>query len=170
MYLATPSHTATATYQLRTSYQDDNGDFRHRLVFDLGTDPTVFIEPLGELAVFFNSQLEQAVEAAGTGDAGVLLERLLWSFLPAAVRNHLSRFHRGDRVVPGPVTDLQRQKIASQIHLFDRRRLYFLHYRAIDQSRLFTLRDTACRPLLDMSRDEREYLLTGWEQALEPGE
>ena len=171
MYLASKLHTGTGTYQIRQSHEDPvTSHLTHRLVFDLGQDPAEHMELLGERAVFFSDKLERAVSCHPNHDTSTLLEKLLWQFLPRAYRDHLSRFHRTERYVPGPLSDIEKKKIAEQIHIFDRRRLYYLHYRAIDQSRLFTLRDRACRPLLDQCRDEREYYLTAREQALTPGE
>ena len=69
----------------------------------------------------------------------------------------------------GPLTDAERDRIACQIHLFDRRRLYYLRYGAVDQSRLSRLHEKTCRPLLDQSRDEREFYFTAEETALQPG-
>lgn len=171
MYLASRRYTGTGTYQIRQSYEDPaTGWFTHRLVFDLGKNPAEHMELLGEFVVFFNSDLEKAVDRYTSHDTGPLLEQLLWDFLPQPTRDHLSRFHRTERYVPGPISQEEKEKIARQIHIFDRRRLYYLHYRAIDQSRLFTLRDSACRPFLDQSRDEREYHIAAREQALDPGE
>ncbi|MFV0439143.1 MAG: hypothetical protein ACK5PS_17315 [Desulfopila sp.] len=170
MYLATP-HQLTGTYQIRQSYLDPaTGLLTRRLVFDLGSNPANHLEPLGEVAVLFDDALEQAVNRHTTDDPGELLEQLLWAFLPAAIRRHLNRFQRTRRYVPGPVSQEEREKISRQFHIFDRRRLYYLHYRAIDQSRLFTLRASAFRPFLDQCRDELEYRLAQREQALKPGE
>ena len=171
MYLAHPRHTETATYQIRQSYRDiDSDHFRYRLVYDLGHNPGEHLEMVGDRAVLFASSLEEAVGRYARQDPSTILEELLWSFLPHAVRDHIARFDRGRRYVPGPLTDEEQQAIDTQFHIFDRRRLYFLYYRAIDMSRLFTLRPRAYRPLLNQCRDEREYMFTLREQALEPGE
>jgi len=171
MYLASSRRTAARTFQIRQSYRDRvTGWFNHRLIFDLGENPVDHLEVMGEIAVYFSSELEKAVRRHTDQEPGPLLEELLWNFLPRRTREHLSRFHRRDSYVPGPLSDEEQEKIAAQVHIFDRRRLYYLHYRAIDQSRLFTLRDRIFRPLLDQSRDEREYYFTDRERALYPGE
>lgn len=171
MYLATLKHGTTITYQLRQSYHDPATDsFHHRLIFDLGEHPADHMEFMGEAVVFFNSELEHAVRVHTAVDSGTLLEKLLWDFLPRPTRERLSRFDRSDRYVPGPLSPEDRQKIAEQIHIFDRRRLYYLHFGAIDQSRLFTMNERAYRPLLNQSRDEREYHFAGLEKALKPEE
>jgi hypothetical protein len=171
MYLATTAIAGITSYQIRQSYEDlDSGRFLHRLVFDLGPNPTDYLEVIDEVAVWFSTELEQAVSRHTEADPALLLERLLHGFLPRATRDHLNRFSRTERFVPGVLTARQQQEIDRQIHLFDRRRLYYLHYRAIDQSRLFTMRERVCRPLLGQSRDEREYYFQARETSLSPGE
>lgn len=171
MYLATIHHGASRTYQIRQSYLDEATEsFQHRLIFDLGENPADHMELMGDAVVFFSRRLEQAVSASCPNDAAVQLERLLRPFLPRETRERFSRFDRSSRYVPGPLTAKDREKIAGQIHIFDRRRLYYLYYRAIDQAKLFRMRETVFRPLFDQSRDEREYYFTGMEKDLEPGE
>lgn len=171
MYLATIRCGTSSTYQIRQSYLDPATDtFQHRVIFDLGEDPADHMECMGEAVVFFSSELEQAVRRYTSFDADTLLEKLLWKFLPQETRERLSRFDRADRYVPRPLSLQDREKINRQIHIFDRRRLYYLYYGAIDQSRLFTMRETAYRPLLDQSRDEREYYFAEMEKVLETGE
>jgi len=171
MYLALGRHTETGTYQIRQSRQDPaTGHFIHHLVFDLGNDPTAHMERLGEHAIYFSTELEQAVNSHTDHDPSTLLEKLLWQFLPRTYREFFSRFHHSERYVPGPLSIYEKEQITVQVHIFDRRRLYYLHYRAVDQSRLFTLPDKACRPLLGQCRDEREYHFTRREQSLTPHE
>lgn len=171
MYLAAHRTATGTTYQIRQSYQDSaTGWLNHRLIFDLGPKPADHMEIMADVAVFFSGELENTVSRYTDQDTGPLLEQLLWQFLPHPIRQHLSRFHRTERYVPGPVTGKEKEKIEQQIHIFDRRRLYYLHYRAIDQSRLYTLRDRALRPFLDQCRDEREYCMSEREKALTPGE
>lgn len=171
MYLATIHCGTSIAYQIRQSYPDPATDvFRSRLIFDLGSNPAEHMEFMGEAVVFFNSALERAIRAHTSVDTDVLLEKLLWNFLPRPTRERLSRFDRNDNYVPRPISRQDKEKIGKQIHIFDRRRLYYLHYRAIDQSRLYTMREAVCRPLLDQSRDEREYYFAELEKALTPGE
>lgn len=171
MYLATTVAAGTTGYQIRQSYEDPaSGRFLHRLIFDLGPNPAEHLEVMDEVAVWFSTALEQAVSRHTEADPALLLERLLHRFLPRPTRDHLNRFSRTERFIPGPLTARQQQEIDRQIHLFDRRRLYYLHYRAVDQSRLFTMRERVCRPLLGQSRDEREYYFQDREMALSPGE
>jgi hypothetical protein len=171
MYLAFNRYAATTSYEIRQSYRDAaTGRLRHRPIFELGPRPADYLEIMADIAVFFDSELENVIRNHTEQDPSSILEKLLWPFLPRPTREHLSRFHHTERYIPAPFSNEEQGKIDEQIHIFDRRRLYYLHYRAVDQSRLFTLRPRAFRPLLDTCRDEREYYFAEREEALEPGE
>ncbi len=171
MYLAIISHGSSLSYQIRQSYRDaDTGLYHYRLIFDLGNSPADHFRILAEGIPIFDDDLDRAVRAHAGKHSQMLLEKLLWRFLPRETRQHLSRFTREDRIVPGPLTAEDRRQIERQIHMFDRRRLHFLYYRAIDQSRLYTLREKALRPFLGQSRDEREYRFRTMEVDLDSGE
>lgn len=170
MYLATIFHGEVPRYQIRQSFQPADTDvFAHRIVFDLGTDPLHFIEQPYDNVIFFDSTLTKTVAEHTEQDPELLLEQLLWNFLPKDYRDRFSQFDRSN-AEPGPFTDTQRAAIDKQIHMFDRRRLYYLYYGAIDQSRIFSMRERVFRPLLNQSRDEREYAFRAMEGALDPGE
>lgn len=171
MYLAATQQGTSFNYQIRQSYRDPATErFQYRLIFDLGQDPRQYMEFMGEAIVFFDSDLERAIKNHTTSDTDTILEKLLWNFLPREMRDRLSRFDKSDRYVPRPLTQKDKEDISSQIKTFDRKRLYFLHYRAVDQSKLYTMRDRAFRPLLNKCRDELEYLFHEKEKTLEPGE
>lgn len=147
----------------------DDGTFDHRVVFDLGKEPTQFFELYEDFIILFKPELLEAVSAETDKGAEIQLENLLWDFLPIASRQRLKLFQgRGSGQV-GPLSQDEKNSIATQIHIFDRRRLYYLRYGAVDQSRLSRLHEKCCRPLLGQSRDEREYYFRAEEQALEPG-
>ncbi len=169
MYLAKLLDGCNTLYQIRQSYQTAENSFAYRLVYTLGSNPGRFIEPFGDDIVLFHSDLVAAVAAHTRDDAELVLERLLWDFLPRPTQQRLTLFQGRSGYPGGRLTAEDRQKIDHQIHLFDRRRLYYLRYGAVDQSRLSRLHETCCRPLLGQSRDEREYWFTAEESALEPG-
>jgi hypothetical protein len=103
-------------------------------------------------------------------DADTLLERLLWNFLPLETRQRNAQFQKHSTFRTGPLSVKDKQDIANQVHLFDRRRLYYLRYGGVDQSRLSRLHEKCCRPLIDQSRDEREYYFAAEESVLMPGD
>ncbi len=86
-----------------------------------------------------------------------------------SVQQKLSTFKDRAAKYRGPLTVDEKKAIQTQIHIFDRRRLYYLRYGAVDQSRLTKLHEKCCRPLLGQSRDEREYSFMAEEKVLEPG-
>ncbi len=170
MYLARLNDSRGIRYQLRRSYRVDATSFSYRIVYDLGDNPGQFIEPFGDHCVLFDSGLLTAVASETDVNGDLVLERLLLDFLPTATKRRLKHFpprtvaHR-----PAPISPEEREEIARQVHLFDRRRLYYLRYGAVDQSRLSRLHEKCCRPLLGQCRDEREYAFMAEEAALEPG-
>lgn len=169
MYLAKLKSGQATSYQIRQSYQEAENSFNFRIVFDLGNNPSRFIEPFTDHVVLFDAELVQAVSTHTQRNSEAMLEKLLWDFLPEEVRRRQTMFQGRGMHFSGPLTDADRDKINRQVHLFDRRRLYYLRYGAIDQSRLSRLHEKTCRPLLGQSRDEREYYFTAEETALEPG-
>jgi len=169
MYLAKLQKGRKISFQLRESYQTEDHSFHHRIVYDLGHDPRRFIDQLEEHVALFDSDLVAAVTAHLERDGETMLEQLLWDFLPREVQRRLAMVPPRRIYRPGPLTDAEREAIARQIHLFDRRRLYYLRYGAVDQSRLARLREKYCRSLLGQSRDEREYYFAAEEAVLDPG-
>lgn len=169
MYLASLKKGQTLTYQIRQSYRKEDGNFDCRVIYDLGPDPRRYFDLYYEYVVLFEDGLMSAVAAAGEGDEGYILEQLLWHFLPHETRRRLAYFGTRYSLRPTPLTDAEREKLGSQIHIFDRRRLYYLRYGAVDQSRIARMNEKCCRPLLDTSRDEREYFFMAEEAVLPPG-
>ena len=174
MYLAKLQSGSGTSYQIRQSYAAETHSFNYRIVYELGHNPGQFIDIFENHVALFAGDLLEAVAARTAGDGETVLEQLLWDFLPNETKRRLTLFprrniSRHNAYRSGPLTATDREKIADQIHLFDRRRLYYLRYGAIDQSRLSRLHEKSCRPLLDQSRDEREFYFAAEEQVLEPG-
>ncbi len=171
MYLATLTRGQTKHYQIRQSLPgDDRRYLDYQVVFDLGGDPGRYIERLSDDICYFSAELEERLQQETSEDASLILEELLWDFLPAEEQTRLSIFrHRGKARV-SPLSEGERSAIEKDIHLFDRRRLYYLRYGAVDQSRIFRLNPKLYRPLLNKCRDEREFYLLDLEKALQHNE
>lgn len=169
MYLAKLQHGQQTTYQIRQSFATGENRFQFRILYELGEQPDQFIDLFDDHIVLFDSRLLTAVSPYFAGDTDLELERLLQNFLPPEVQRRQQLFYHRNRFPAGPLTEDDRRAIADQVHLFDRRRLYYLRYGAVDQSRLSRLHEKCCRPLLGQSRDEREYYFSAEEMALEPG-
>jgi len=170
MYLAKLQSGFTPSYQIRQSYEAKENSFNFRIVFDLGNNPGQFMQTFADHVALFDDNLLQAVSAHTGKDSETVLERVLHDFLPQEVQKRLDSFRGRSTYRTGPLTDAEKDQIAAQVHLFDRRRLYYLRYGAVDQSRLARLHEKSCRPLLGQSRDEREFYFTAEEKALQPGQ
>lgn len=173
MYLAKLQNGSKISYQIRQSYQTEEQteeqSFNYRIVFELGPNPNRLITIIEDHIILFDDDLTEAVSTYTTGEVETILEQLLWDFLPKETRRRLSFFQTRSKQQPCPLTEDDKKAIARQVHIFDRRRLYYLRYGAVDQSRLSRLHEKSCRPLLNQSRDEREYFFTVEEKVLQPG-
>lgn len=171
MYLAPITRTGITRYEIRQSFRHENdGNYRHRVVFDLGRDPRQYLEHLSDEICYFSSDLEDCVGKMTDNDPTRILEELLWNFLPEEEQHRLSLFRNRGTIKIRPLSGEDSAAIDREVHLFDRRRLYYLRYGAVDQSRIFRLNPKLYRPLLRQSRDEREYYFMDLEKVLKPNE
>ena len=171
MYLASIIKAGKTQYEIRQSFIDDSEkEFSYRVIFKLGRDPRQYIEELSSDICYFSSELENAVSIKTDKDPTAILEELLWNFLPAEEQNRLNIFRHRGRGSIRQLSKNDRMAIEKGVHLFDRRRLYYLRYGAVDQSRLFRLNPKLYRPLLNKSRDEREYYFIELEKDLKSNE
>ena len=170
MYLAKLRSGPLLTYEIRQSYHQAEQTFSWRTVFRLGPDPRRFIIDCADHVILFDTHLVAAVSAHTEHDSEPLLEKLLADFLPEEITRRHKMFQSRTSYRVRPLTDADRDNIAHQVHLFDRRRLYYLRYGAVDQSRLARMHEKICRPLLGQSRDEREFYFTAEERVLTPGD
>jgi len=171
MYLATLDSGLTRRYEIRQSIPgSDNRYLDYRVLFDLGPDPTRYIEQLSDDICYFSAELEERLQEETADDASTLLEELLWDFLPIEEQTRINVFRHRGKARLSPLSEMERSAIENEIHLFDRRRLYYLRYGAVDQSRIFRLNPKLYRPLLDKCRDEREFYLLDLEKSLQYNE
>lgn len=171
MYLARTFHRGIHRYLLRQSFFDEQrGAYSHRQIFDLGKDPGRYIERLDERAISFAEPLEDAVAQASAKDPGVLLEKLLWDFLPPEIQRIIGQFQRESTPRLSPLSSAEKDELSRFVHVFDRRRLFYIRYGAVDQSRMYRVNDKLYRPLLFKSRDEKEFYIRKMERSLRPDE
>ncbi|MCB2182110.1 MAG: J domain-containing protein [Desulfobulbaceae bacterium] len=157
LYLARSILGSRLHYYLRQSFYDENDCLRHREIADLGEDPSKYIVTIEDNGYYISEGLVEAIEPCVEGDADSLLEELLWPFVAPEIRSKLQYFNNRGKVKP--ITKVSRQEkeaIDREIHIFDRRRMHYLWYGAIDQSGLYKMPDKLCRKLLGKSRDEKE--------------
>ncbi|MEE4242775.1 MAG: J domain-containing protein [Desulfopila sp.] len=170
MYLASYRQEGQKCYAVRKSYLDQGGVYYYRQVFDLGPRPENHILNPVENVYCFSEALERAVQAEYGSDPTTLLEKLLWDFLPLEQKQTIRTYTRKNRRKLTPLSDAEREEIRTSVHLFDRRRLYYIRYGAVDQSRIYRVNEKLYRPLLQKSRDEKEFYFQKLEQSLAPAE
>ncbi len=171
MYLATVQKNGKLKYIIRKSFYDKElCCYYYRQIFDLGENPGHFIEHYGDDIFYFKESLEDQVALDYGADPTTLLEDILWDFLPAEEKKRISMFRRSRKIKNSTLSTPERTEIKNHIHMFDRRRLYYIRYGAVDQSRIFRLDDKIYRPLLFKCRDEKEYYFLEQEKVLKPTE
>ena len=171
MYLATIKRAGQTRYEIRQSFRSEKeASYRHRTIFDLGRNPEDYLEELSDEICYFTSELEDSIARMTDLDPTRILENLLWDFLPEAEQHRLGIFKGRTNIRLKPLSAEEKVAIENEIHLFDRRRLYYLRYGAVDQSRIFRLNPKLYRPLLGQSRDEREFYFMDMEKVLKPDE
>lgn len=172
MYLARIRKGQDIHHVLRQSFFDpQRACYRFRDIFELGIAPALFIDRGQWPAIAFREDLEEAVALAGAGNrSGQELERLLWEFFTREEQEELGRFSRRRAVASPPFSPEDEERLRKEIHLFDRKRLYFLRYGAVDQTRLHLLHKKLCRPLFGQCRDEREFHFQALEKVISPAE
>jgi hypothetical protein len=169
MYLASLKRNERFFYQIRRSIETNEENHIYEVLFDLGDTPSDFFTIIEDHIVIFDEDLLKTLERTIKKNPEPVLEKLLFDFLPSMVQQQLLTFKGRTARYKGRLTPEEIQDITRQIHIFDRRRLYYLRYGAVDQSRLTKMHEKCCRPLLGQSRDEREFYFMEAEKVLDPG-
>jgi len=141
--------------------------WRHRRVFDLGREPGRFLTYPFDDYLHIRDDLVKAVADLVEGDAYALLEEILLPFIRKGFREQVeAALARRQSLNRTPVTAAEQEALDRELQIFDLRRLHYLWYGAVDQSRLFRTPVKLRRRLLGKSRDEKEQYFIGLEQAL----
>lgn len=170
MYLAEHIIKGRKKYILRNSHYDaDAGCWLSRDLYDLGRAPAKFIKYPGGNAFYIDERIGEHLEDQKLVYDECELEELFWPFVKKNIRYKLEPFHcrglrRGHGRKKGKNTEEQK------IHIFDRRRLYYLRCGAVDQRRISRVPYRLFKSLLDKSRDEIEQYFIQEEKCLKPGE
>ncbi|MDY6823731.1 MAG: hypothetical protein SWH68_08060 [Thermodesulfobacteriota bacterium] len=170
MYLARKRINKKIHYIIRESVAD--GDtFKSRDLVELGTAPENWIVyPDNGYAFYFDEALCDALEAKGMEPNNEALEQVLWPFIDPESRRVIEGFSRPPA---GRQTLRRKQKQRCQteaFHMFDKRRMHYLRFGEMDQSRLHRAPKTLYRRLLEKSRDEIEQQFMEMEQVLQAHE
>ena len=167
MYLAFETINAQPAYILRESSMVDSR-LTHRDLFDLGPDPSVFIKYIGSRAFYFDEAIETAIKPIKPDFDSDELEDIFWPWIRPDIRRSVetfkkreSSFYKGKKLDPG-----LRRKIDTQVHPFDKRRIHFLKFGAMDQGPVENMPPKLFKDLPGWSRDEIEQRLMRQEAVL----
>ncbi len=170
MYLARQRIKNTMHYFIRESFSDGE-TIKSRNLVDLGRDPRAYIVyPDNGNAFYFDESLCDALEQKGVYPDNEVLEKVLWPFLDPETRRVIEKF---TRPAPGRRESIREQKKRCEtepFHLFDMRRMHYLRFGELDQSRIASVPKKIYRKLLDKSRDEIEQQFMEMEQVLKKHE
>ena len=170
VYLAKQIKEGRISFIIRESYLDGTR-WRSRDLAFLGQDPARWIHYPSEKAYYIDEMIEDALRVKGIRPSQEEWEAIFWPFLDTAVRKVIRRHSprrsgmASKRVSSGDLADLQKE-----IHVFDKRRLYFLRYGAPDSGKMPSRPLRAYDRLLKKSRDEIEHMFEGMEEVLRPHE
>jgi hypothetical protein len=158
-------------YLLRESLRD-NGCWKHRDIFDLGLDPRQYITYPGGNGYYFESVLEEALEAKGVRYSADELEEVFLPFLDYRIRHIIENFRARERK-PSRWKGLSQEELMQrqqELHSFDKRRLHYLRFARVDIGELEGRPWKFLNVLLGKSRDEIEHTIEEMERVLRPHE
>lgn len=170
MYLASKRIDGQLRYFIRESFRQADC-FLSRDLVDLGTDPTRYIVYPGGNAFYIDEVILDRLSDLGIDGNQDELEDIFWRFVRPDIRSVLEPFrrrqarHRADRR-----KNLPTDKIETQLHIFDKRRLHFLKFGRTDQRHIERMPQKLFRILFNKSRDEIEQSIMDMEAALAPRE
>ena len=166
MYLAQKIIKRETRYFIRESYPHED-NFLSRELIDLGADPGRFIIYPGGNSFYIDDVIENRINDLGKKVDPDKLEDIFWRFLRPEIRRVLEPFrsrdkrHQAYRRKKVPLEDL-----SAEVHIFDKRRVYFLRFGQTDQGNISRLPQKIFRMLHDKSRDEIEQTLMDMERQL----
>lgn len=165
MYLAETTVRGRRRYVLRESYRQ--GDrFLSRDLFDLGGDPSAYIEYPGGCSFCFDDRLVQTLNRLGVAQADRDLEDVLFPFLAPEVRRIVVQMSRPSRPTRTRLSGAAMARAQEGLHVFDRRRLFYLRFGRMDSGAAIMRPHKFLNVLLNKSRDEIEHDLKRMERGL----
>jgi hypothetical protein len=170
MYLASKKINGQIRYFIRESFRQADC-FLSRNLVDLGPDPSRYIVYPGGNAFYVDEVIEDRLADLGVDVAPDELEDIFWRFVRPEIRRILEPFRRRqDRHRASRRKTLPADKIQTQLHVFDMRRVHFLKFGTTDQPYIERMPPKLFRKLSNKSRDEIEQGFMDMEAALSPRE
>ena len=141
---------------LRESYTiDDQLTFRD--LFDLGSDPSLFIKYAGGNAFYFDEKLEDGIIESGGIYNSDELEDLFWPWIKPDIRRAIETFkNRSSTSRRKRLTRKEKDEISARVHTFDKRRTLYLKSGGMDQGPVENMPAVLFKNLVHQSRDEIE--------------
>jgi hypothetical protein len=160
MYLARKTTNRQTNFYIRSTYQD-GAYLKSKDVFDLGTDPSIYIIYPGGTAYYFDEIIEETLLQQGLRATPDELDNIFWEFLDPETQRVINGFQRTPKTqTPDSV------KTNGPVHLFDKRRIHYLKFATPDQHNLNTLPAKFFKALYNKSRDEIEQYFIAQERIL----
>ncbi|MBS3757417.1 MAG: hypothetical protein KGY61_02020 [Desulfobacterales bacterium] len=159
-------------YYLRQSF-DEGGRLKSRDLFYLGLDPRDYlVYPDDGPAFYFHEDIYDGLSEIGVPPENEELERVFFPFLDPETQRVIEGFsHQGKTRKDW---EALREKVdraeRTRFHMFDKRRMHYLRFVEMDQSRIGKAPKKIYRDLLDKSRDEIEQYFMEKENILKPRE
>ena len=182
MYLAHIRHWEKDTrFIIRESYRDIRGVLRSKDLYDLGSDPEVFIKYVGPRGFYIDPELADEVSQKAHSYTYEELEGLFWPFLDPTIKTTISNFSHGNYRAGRRFRGKSRKerekerlhlkkRLDESLHPFDRRRLLFLKFAQINLEAMLDQAFPFLQWPLDKSRDEIEHTIDFMEMELRPWE
>ncbi len=173
MYLArTLTKNGEWNFFIRQSYQDEQGIWRSRELFDLGVEPSKYIHYLGKSGYYFDEVILEELSKKGVKCSQDDLEDIFWLFLDPDIKRIIEDFGSRSRRKKNHkrLTRAERKKLFKKLHPFDKRRICFLRLGQINMDDLIEQPLACYRVLLFKSRDEIEQMINQMEGRLRPWE
>lgn len=167
MYLARKQKENETYYSIRESFRED-GLWKSRHLFDLGTDPSEYIVYLGGSGYYYHESVEDALAEKGAVPGPDELDTIFWDFLDPEIKRVIRGFQRPASKKRRP--DPTNTPPEAPVHLFDRRRIHFLRCGQIDQRHISRVPPRFFKAAWHKSRDEIEQMLTEQERLLKAHE
>ncbi|MBU0513965.1 MAG: J domain-containing protein [Proteobacteria bacterium] len=162
MYLARHHN---GDYVIRESVERPGG-WRSRDVMTIGPDPAAHLHFPSPTAYYLDPDLAEEIERRASHYDEAQLDRLFFRFLPPGLQARIKQFEGRGRGSAKKIPKTVRAERQSQVHPFDKRRLYFLRYGQMNLGAALLKPYPCYDQVVQKSRDEIEWLITGLETVL----
>ncbi len=171
MYLAEPKINGETHYFIRESFKDGDS-FRSRDLFNLGTNPARYVVYPGGNAYYIDDVVEDKLSSLGTRVNADDMEDLFWPFLKPRIRRIHESFRQKTKArrKRRGIRPEQEELIRTWVSDFDKRRVHYLRFGALDQGRIGQMPVKLYRWVFAKSRDEIEQRFMKMELCLRPFE